>query len=167
MVGCPTCAADFTPEGGGAVDIISGAIFVLFVVVLFLAFRGPELYDALFVSHKFIRPGEYIVTVRITSEGEGTHLPFASEKEGTSLTFHKVDWLDVLPLIKAVTEPNHEQQAKPIRERIRFWHIATIIALIGAIVVLVVSSDEQNQAGAWSVIGAVIGVLIKPSASHD
>jgi hypothetical protein len=138
------------------VDIISGAIVVLFVIVLFLAFR-PEWRAALAgVQYRRILRGERLVTVRITSVDSST-----------DLTFEDVDWLDLIPFITLMTEPEKAQEAKPLRERIRFWHVATIIALVGAVVVLLVSSEEQNQAGAWGVIGAVVGVWIKPSSASS
>jgi hypothetical protein len=133
------------------VDVLRWALLIIFLIVLFLAFR-PEWRHALGgVQYLAIGRGDRLVSVRITSKDGGTNL-----------IFEDVDWLDIIPFMQALTDPDHEQQGKSLRERVRFWHVATVLALVAAIAVLVTSGDEQNPAGAWGVVGAVVGVWIKP-----
>jgi hypothetical protein len=42
-----------------------------------------------------------------------------------------------------------------------------VVSLIGSVVVLIISDDDSNRQGAWAIIGAVVGVLIKPTTPES
>lgn len=60
-----------------------------------------------------------------------------------------------------------QQGTPPLKDRVRLWHVAAVLSLVGAVVALVATNSEQNHQGAWTIIGAVVGVLIKPTEPDE
>ena len=72
---------------------------------------------------------------------------------------------DVSAILAIIDRQN--PPAQNLRDRICFWHVVCLVSLLGSIGVLIVSDDESNRQGAWAIIGAVVGVLVKPGGAGD